>query len=220
VAAAFAAVNTVGWRLGGLGFVQEWGGSFAAVIATAFLVWKTQGYWAWMIVNAALWVALFFHLGLPMLAWLQVSFLLFCGYGAVQWALVHYRIGFDPKVRSDVVGSVLAAGVFGYSIYAYWNMPGYRVALVGARARKRRRGDRRDLDGRLPLQAELGRLDGLELLLVAALLAYRALGPVLHRLRLPGDQRRRLHRVGARGAASARCRVPRAALAGGAGFGR
>jgi len=40
------------------------------VIATAFLVWKMQSYWAWMIVNAALWVALFFHLGLPMLAWL------------------------------------------------------------------------------------------------------------------------------------------------------
>ena len=43
VAATFVAVNVVGWALGGLGFVQEWGGSFAAVIATAFLVWKTQG---------------------------------------------------------------------------------------------------------------------------------------------------------------------------------
>jgi len=129
VAAAFVAVNAVGWWLGGVGFVQEWGGSFAAVIATAFLVWKTQGYWAWMIVNAALWVALFFHLGLPMLAWLQVSFLLFCGYGAVQWALVRYRIGFDPKVRSDIVGCLLAAAVFGYSVYAYWNMPGYTGSL-------------------------------------------------------------------------------------------
>ena len=82
-----------------------------------------------MIVNAALWVALFFHLGLPMLAWLQVSFLLFCAYGAAQWALVRARIGFNPRVRSDVVGSVIAAGVFAYSVYAYWHMPGYTGSL-------------------------------------------------------------------------------------------
>ncbi len=180
VAATFVAVNVVGWALGGLGFVQEWGGSFAAVIATAFLVWKTQGYWTWMIVNAALWVALFFHLGLPMLAWLQVSFLLFCAYGAAQWALVRARIGFNPRVHSDVVGSVIAVGVFAYSVYAYWH------------TRKRRLGDRRDLDGRVPLQAQLGRVDDLELLLVAAVLAHGPLGPVLRRLRLSGDQRHRL----------------------------
>jgi hypothetical protein len=126
VALAFAAVNAVGYTYGGTAFVQAWGGSIAAVIATGFLVWKTQGYWCWMIVNAALWVALFFHMGLPMLAWLQVSFLLFCGYGAAQWALVRYRIGFDPRVRSDVVGTVLACGVFAYSVVAYWRMPGYR----------------------------------------------------------------------------------------------
>jgi len=129
VAAAFVVTIAAGWAVDGTGFVQEWGGSFAAVIATAFLVWKTQGYWVWMIVNAALWVALFFHLGLPMLAWLQVSFLLFCAYGAAQWALVRVRIGFNPRVRSDVVGSVIAAGVFAYSVYAYWHMPGYTGSL-------------------------------------------------------------------------------------------
>ena len=57
VAAAFIVTIAAGWAVDGTGFVQEWGGSFAAVIATAFLVWKTQGYWVWMIVNAALWVA-------------------------------------------------------------------------------------------------------------------------------------------------------------------
>jgi hypothetical protein len=129
VAVMFVVVNAVGYGFSGIGFVQEWGGSFAAVIATAFLVWKTQGYWVWMMVNAGLWVALFFHLGLPMLVWLQVSFLLFCAYGATQWALVRYRIGFSPRVRSDVAGSVIAAGVFAYSLYAYWNMPGYTGSL-------------------------------------------------------------------------------------------
>lgn len=129
VAAAFVVTIAAGRAVDGSGFVQEWGGSFAAVIATAFLVWKTQGYWVWMIVNAALWVALFFHLGLPMLAWLQVSFLLFCAYGAAQWALVRVGIGFNPRVRSDVVGSVIALGVFAYSVYAYWHMPGYTGSL-------------------------------------------------------------------------------------------
>src|SRR5262249_1917911 len=128
VCAAFVVTSAAGRGVGGGGVVQEWGGSAAAVIATVFLVWKTQGYWVWMIVNAALWVALFFHLGLPMLAWLQVSFLLFCAYGATQWALVRYRIGFDPRVRSDVVGCVLAAAVFGYSVYAYCNMPAHTAS--------------------------------------------------------------------------------------------
>jgi hypothetical protein len=132
IAVAFVAVNAGGWALGGFGFVQEWGGSFAAVVATVFLVWKTQAYWAWMIVNAALWVGLFFHLGLPMLAWLQVSFLLFCAYGATQWTLVRFRVGFDPRVRSDLVGSLIAAGVFAYSLDAYWNMPGYTGSLFWA----------------------------------------------------------------------------------------
>jgi hypothetical protein len=129
VAVVFVVAIAAGWAADGNGSVQEWGGSFAAVIATVFLVWKTQGYWIWMIVNAALWVALFFHLGLPMLAWLQVSFLLFCAYGAVQWALVRARIGFNPRMRSDVVGSLLALGVFAYSVYAYWHMPGYTGSL-------------------------------------------------------------------------------------------
>jgi hypothetical protein len=126
VAAGFIAVNAIGYvYAGGVSFVQEYGGSLAAIIATAFLVWKTLGYWIWMMVNAGLWVALFFHLNLPLLAWLQISFLAFCLYGAVQWTLVKYRIGFNPRVRSDVVGCVVACVVFAYSMVAYSSMPGY-----------------------------------------------------------------------------------------------
>ena len=125
VALLFVFGMTVGYAQGGLDFVQGWGGGFAAVIATFFLVWKSQGYWAWMIVNASLWTALFFNMDLPILAWLQISFLVFALYGAVQWALVKLDIGFRLDRRSDVVGSAIAAGVFVYSVYAYWNLEGY-----------------------------------------------------------------------------------------------
>ena len=126
----FVAMNAVGYRLaGGLDFVQGWGGGLAAVIATFFLIWKSQGYWIWMIVNASLWTALFFEMGLPVLAWLQISFLLLATYGAIQWALVRLRIGFDPRARTDVVGTAIALGVFVYSVYAYWNLEGYRGSV-------------------------------------------------------------------------------------------
>lgn len=127
VAVAFVATMAAGHRwLGGLSFVQGWGGGLAAVVATFFLIWKSQGYWIWMIVNASLWTALFFEMGLPVLAWLQISFLVLATYGAVQWTLVRLGIGFDPRRRSDVVGSVIALGVFVYSVLAYWNLDGYR----------------------------------------------------------------------------------------------
>jgi nicotinamide riboside transporter PnuC len=126
-AAVFVLAMAGGYRYaGGLDFVQGWGGGIAAVIATFFLVFKSQGYWGWMIVNAALWTYLFFHVGLPMLAYLQISFLVFAGYGAVQWALVRYRVGFNPRVRVDVVGSMLALSVLIVSLIVYWDQPGYR----------------------------------------------------------------------------------------------
>jgi hypothetical protein len=130
VAVGFIGVNTVGFVLGGgLDFVQGWGGGLAAAIATWFLVFKSQGYWAWMIVNAALWTYLFFHVGLPMLAYLQISFLLFAGYGMVQWAIVRTRVGFDPGVRLDLIGSTLAIALCAISIEVYWTQPGYRGSL-------------------------------------------------------------------------------------------
>ena len=117
---AFLTLNAVGYAfLGGLDFVMDWGGGFAAVIATFFLVFKSQGYWAWMVVNASLWTYLFFDMDLPLLGWLQVSFLVFCTYGFVQWALVN-RIGFNINARPDRVGAVLAIGFFAAAAYVYW----------------------------------------------------------------------------------------------------
>jgi hypothetical protein len=127
VAAAglFLIVNAIGYVFaGGLQFIQDWGGGLAAVIATFFLVFKSQGYWAWMIVNASLWTALFFNNDLPLLAWLQISFLIFSVYGAIQWALVKYRVGFNPRVRIDVIGSLIALGVFCVTAYVYWPRDG------------------------------------------------------------------------------------------------
>ena len=97
-------------------------------IATGYLVWKLQGYWVWMVVNAALWSALFFHFGLPMLAWLQIAIVGFSVYGAMQWALVRVRIGYRRDVGSDNVGVLLSLGLFAYSLYAYSNMPGYALS--------------------------------------------------------------------------------------------
>ena len=124
--AAFALMSALGFEYaGGVSFLQLWSGSFAAVIATAFLVTKSQGYWFWMVVNSALWLSLFLHQGLPMLAWLQASLLLMSAYGMLRWALVvRWKIGYLGG-NLDRWGVVAAAGVFAWSIYAYWNMPGY-----------------------------------------------------------------------------------------------
>src|SRR5688572_4902946 len=120
----FLIINALGYMYGGgIGFVQDWGGGVAAVIATFFLVFKSQGYWAWMIVNASLWCYLFFDMGLPLLGWLQVSFLVFCTYGLIQWALVD-RIGFKLSARPDRVGAALAIGFFMAAAYIYWPRDG------------------------------------------------------------------------------------------------
>lgn len=122
----FLGVNAIGYVFaGGLNFVQGWGGGLAAVIATVFLVYKSQGYWAWMAVNAGLWCALFFHMSLPMLGWLQVSLLVFSVYGFIQWALVRLRIGWNPRVPTDAFGGALGLALLGVSLYIYRNMPGY-----------------------------------------------------------------------------------------------
>jgi nicotinamide mononucleotide transporter len=128
-AVAFVLVNGVGYAFGGVGFVQGWGGGLAAVIATAYLVWKSQGYWAWMMVNAALWCALFFDSGLPLLGWLQVALLVFSAYGMTQWALVRFRIGWEPNVTTDLVGGVLGLAVLAYAVYAYRGLDGYTGTL-------------------------------------------------------------------------------------------
>jgi hypothetical protein len=128
--AVFIIGNILGYKyLGGLNFVQSWGGSFAAVIATAFLVTKSQGYWFWMMINAGLWLTLFLHQGLPMLAWLQASLLLMSAYGMARWAIVARRkIGY-LGTHLDKWGVLMATLVFIASIVAYWKMPGYRLTL-------------------------------------------------------------------------------------------
>jgi hypothetical protein len=129
--AAFALLTAIGYvYAGGLSFVQLWSGSIAAVIATAFLVTKSQGYWFWMVVNSALWFSLFLHEQLPLLAWLQMSFLLMCAYGLARWAVVQrWKIGYFGT-RLDNAGVVIAVAVLVWSVVAYWHMPGY--ALSGA----------------------------------------------------------------------------------------
>lgn len=127
VAAAlfFVVFNLLGYAYaGGIGFVWDWGGGVAAVIATLFLVFKSQGYWAWMVVSGALWSFLFFGDGAPLLGWFQISLLIFSLYGAVQWYLVKTRIGFNPRIRTDLVGCIIAGGVFAVSAYAYWPRDG------------------------------------------------------------------------------------------------
>ena len=186
---------------GGLDFVQGWGGGIAAVIATWYLIWKTQGYWAFMVVNAGLWTYLFFHVGLPMLAWLQISFLAMSVYGAVQWALVRLDIGFRLDRRSDVAGSVLAAGVFAYSVYAYWGMPGYTGTLWWALEL----GSVLTAIAAIWMDAFRYRLnwvvvDGQQLPLGAALPARPAVGPAADDPDLPGVQRARLDPLDARAA--------------------
>jgi hypothetical protein len=122
----FLIIQAIGYKwFGGIGFVQGWGGGIAASIATWYLMFKSQGYWAWMVVNAGLWTYLFFHTGVPMLAYLQISIIIFSLYGMVQWALVKSRFGFTPKVGTDLFGAILASTLFLYSVYAYWGMTGY-----------------------------------------------------------------------------------------------
>ena len=126
---SFVALTVVGHVYGGgVSFLEAWSGSIAAVIATAFLVTKSQGYRYWMVVNSALWFSLFLHEQLPMLAWLQMSFLLLCAYGLVRGALVQRsRIGYLGTTL-DRWGVALAAGVFVWSIVTYCRMPGYALS--------------------------------------------------------------------------------------------
>src|SRR5215210_1513308 len=189
--AAFVVVNGIGYAFGGIEFVQGWGGGLAAAIATAYLVWKSQGYWAWMMVNAALWCALFFDAGLPLLGWLQVALFVFAGYGMTQWALVRLRIGWSPNVPSDLVGAVLGLAVLAYAVHAYRGLEGYTgLGLVDARGHERRARHHRDVARRLPLPRELVRVVAVEPLLLAGRVPRQAVGPVLHDVPLPGDQRR------------------------------
>lgn len=125
LAAVFAVFAYVGYRIGGETFLTEWVGGVAAAIGIACLIFKTQGYWFWSIVNAILWVVLFYRYDLPMLAGLQVMYVLFSLYGLTVWATTHNRIGYSVEKFKDNFGTLLGLGILAYAVYAYRDMPGY-----------------------------------------------------------------------------------------------
>jgi nicotinamide riboside transporter PnuC len=127
VAIAFVIFAAVGYKYGGENFLTQWAGGVAAAIGIACLIFKTQGYWAWSIVNAILWFFLFLHFDLPMLAGLQVMYVLFSLYGLTVWATTHLRIGYDVGKWKDNFGTLLGFGILAYTVYAYRGMPGYTL---------------------------------------------------------------------------------------------
>lgn len=125
VAVLFVIFAVVGYKLGGETFLTEWAGGVAAAIGITCLIFKTQGYWAWSIVNASLWFVLFLRFDLPMLAGLQVMYVLFSLYGLTVWATTHDRIGYSIEKFKDNFGTVLGLGILGYTAYAFSGMEGY-----------------------------------------------------------------------------------------------
>lgn len=123
-ATGFLLFCALGYYFGGKDFLTEWGGAVAAAICIFALIFKSSGYWVWSIVNASLWLVLFAQ-DLPMLAGLQVSYIIFSIYGLWQWANVRFRIGYDHNVWTDNLGTVIASGIFLYTIIAYSRLEGY-----------------------------------------------------------------------------------------------
>lgn len=124
VAVGFGAFVLLGYLFGGKEFVAEWGGAVAAAICIFALIFKSSGYWTWSIVNASLWLVLFAGT-LPMLAGLQVSYIIFACYGLWQWANVKWRIGYDHSVWTDNLGTAISLAIFVYTVYAYVGLEGY-----------------------------------------------------------------------------------------------
>lgn len=125
VAALFSVFAFVGYQIGGESFLTEWVGGVAAAIGIACLVFKTQGYWIWSIVNAVLWFMLFIRFDLPMLAGLQIMYVAFSLYGLTVWATTHNRIGYSVEKVKDNIGTLMGLGILAYVVYAYRDMEGY-----------------------------------------------------------------------------------------------
>lgn len=121
----FTIFSGVGYYFGGQSFLTQWAGGVAAAISIAALIFKTQGYWVWSIINAVMWFFLFRSMHLPMLAGLQISYMIFSLYGLFMWATTKYRIGYDRSILKDNLGSIIALAIFTYTIVAYMRMPGY-----------------------------------------------------------------------------------------------
>jgi nicotinamide riboside transporter PnuC len=125
VGITFVVFGAVGYYFGGESFVTQWVGGVAAAISIAALIFKTQGYWFWSIVNAILWFILFKHMDLPMLAGLQVSYIIFSLYGIFMWATTKFRIGYDHSVFKDNLGTIISLSIFIYTVIAYLHMKDY-----------------------------------------------------------------------------------------------
>ena len=125
VGVAFALFSLIGYHYGGEAFITEWAGAVASAIAIFCLIFKTQGYWFWSIVNAGLWIVLFWRFDLPMLSGLQLMFIFMSLFGLYMWATEHTRFGYDCTKWVHNLGTVFGLGVLGYTAYAYSNQPGY-----------------------------------------------------------------------------------------------
>src|SRR5688572_8088273 len=97
VLALFSIFAAVGYQMGGEAFLTEWVGGVAAAIGIFCLIFKTQGYWFWSIVNAVLWFMLYQSWGLNMTAGLQVTYIILSLYGILMWATTKDRIGLDAR---------------------------------------------------------------------------------------------------------------------------
>ena len=121
----FAVFAFVGYKVGGQAFLTEWVGGVASAIGITCLIFKTQGYWVWSIVNAVLWGWLFYDFQLPMLAGLQIMYILFSLYGLTVWATTHNRIGYSVEKIKDNVGTLLGLAILAYAVYAFRGLEGY-----------------------------------------------------------------------------------------------
>jgi nicotinamide mononucleotide transporter len=125
VGVLFAIFALVGYKVSGQTFLTEWAGGVAAAIGIACLIFKTQGYWVWSIVNAVLWFFLFLDFQLPMLAGLQVMYVVFSLYGLTVWATTHNRIGYSIEKWKDNLGTLLGFAILAYVVYAFRDMEAY-----------------------------------------------------------------------------------------------
>lgn len=125
VGVLFTIFAAVGYKVGGETFLTEWAGGVAAAIGIACLIFKTQGYWVWSIVNAVLWFFLFIKWDLNLTAGLQILYIVFSLYGLFVWATTHTRIGFDIGRVKDSIGLVLGLGIIAYVTYAFRDAPNY-----------------------------------------------------------------------------------------------
>jgi hypothetical protein len=112
VSVAFVAFSGLMYAVGGMPMLTQWGGAVAAALGIFALIFKSQGYWVWSIINAILWFILFKQQDLIMLAGLQISYIIFSVYGFFMWATrMKDRIGYNWRLVADSIGTLIATGI-------------------------------------------------------------------------------------------------------------